>query len=42
MVKNVISDITEPEYFFLREFVELKQLKMLPAYRSIMISLTIC
>ena len=24
MVKNIISDISEPEYFFLREFVELK------------------
>lgn len=24
MVKNVISDIGDPEYYFLREFVELK------------------
>lgn len=42
MVKNVISDLGEPEYFFLREFVELRQVKSLPAFRSIMISLTIC
>lgn len=42
MVKNVISGQAEPEYYFLREFVELKQIKNLPPYRSLMISLTIC
>ena len=42
MVKNIISDEKEPEYFFLREFVELRQLRQLPAYRSLMISVTIC
>ena len=42
MIKNVISEENEPEYFFLREFIELKSLKSLPAYRSLMISVTIC
>lgn len=42
MIKNVISDAQEPEYYFLREFIELKTMKMLPAYRSLMISVTIC
>jgi arginase len=42
MIKNVISEEKEPEYFFLREFIELKSLKSLPAYRSLMISVTIC
>jgi hypothetical protein len=42
MIKNVISEDKEPEYFFLREFIELKTLKSLPAYRSLMISVTIC
>lgn len=43
MVKNIISDaVTDQEYYFLREFVELKQVKTMPAYRSIMISLTVC
>jgi len=42
MIKNVISDLNDPEYFFLREFIELRQLKSLPAYRSLMISITIC
>jgi len=42
MIKNVISEDKEPEYFFLREFIELKSLKNLPAYRSLMISVTIC
>ena len=42
MIKNVISDDKEPEYFFLREFIELRSLKSLPAYRSLMISVTIC
>ena len=43
MIKNVISDdYMDPEYFFLREFVEARQLKSLPAYRSLMISITIC
>ena len=27
MVKNIISDEKEPQYFFLREFVELRQLR---------------
>ncbi len=42
MIKNVISEDKDPEYFFLREFIELKSLKNLPAYRSLMISVTIC
>ena len=42
MIKNVISDAQDPEYYFLREFIELKTMKMLPAYRSLMISVTIC
>jgi hypothetical protein len=42
MIKNVISDFAEPEYYFLREFIELRQLKTLPAYRSLMVSVTIC
>ena len=27
MIKNVISEDKDPEYFFLREFIELKTLK---------------
>jgi len=43
MVKNLISDAqADPEYYFLREFIELRQLKSLPAYRSMMVSVTIC
>lgn len=42
MIKNVISDQSDPEYYFLREFVELKTLKSLPSYRSLMISVVIC
>jgi len=43
MVKNIISDDgAEPEYYFLREFIELKTLKTLPGYRSLMVSITIC
>ena len=42
MIKNVISDVVEPEYFFLREFIEQRALRTLPAYRSLMISVTIC
>jgi len=42
MVKNLIADSTEPEYYFLREFVELRQFKQLPSFRSMLISLTIC
>ena len=42
MIMNVISEDKDPEYFFLREFIELKTLKNLPAYRSLMISVTIC
>lgn len=42
MIKNVISEEKEPDYYFLREFIELKTLKTLPAYRSLMISVTIC
>jgi len=39
MTKNMISDAQgEPEYYFLREFVELGTLKSLPPYRSMMIS----
>lgn len=42
MVKTIISGESEPEYFFLREFVEARSLRGLPAYRSLMISVTIC
>jgi hypothetical protein len=42
MVKTIISGESEPEYFFLREFVEARSLRSLPAYRSLMLSVTIC
>jgi hypothetical protein len=42
MIKNVISDEKDPEYFFLREFIELRNIKTLLGYRSLMISVTIC
>jgi len=42
MIKNVISDEKDPEYYFLREFIELRSLKTLLGYRSLMISVTIC
>jgi hypothetical protein len=43
MIKNIIADQgTDPEYYFLREFIELGQAKSLPAYRSLMISVQIC
>lgn len=42
MVKPVLSDDTEPDYYFLREFIEARNIKMLPAYRSLMISINIC
>lgn len=41
MINNIISEEVEPEYYFLREFIELNQRKSLPAYRSLMISVTI-
>ena len=42
MVKPVLSDDTEPDYYFLREFIEARNIKLLPAYRSLMISINIC
>lgn len=42
MVKPVLSDDTEPDYYFLREFIEARNIKLLPAFRSLMISITIC
>jgi len=42
MVRNIINDSSDPEYYFLREFIELRSLKVLPAYRSILLSITIC
>lgn len=42
MVKPVLSDDTEPDYYFLREFIEARNIKLLPAYRSLMISISIC
>ena len=42
MIKNVIADQRETEYYFLREFIELRQTQTLPAYRSMMISVSIC
>ena len=31
MVRPVLSDDTEPDYFFLREFIEARNIKILPA-----------
>lgn len=42
MVRTIISGENEPEYFFLREFVEARDLKNLPPFRSLMISVTVC
>jgi len=42
MVKNIINDLGDPEYYFLREFIESRAIKTLPAFRSLMISVTIC
>jgi hypothetical protein len=42
MVKNVMGTINEPEYYFLREFIELRKVENLPSFRTIMISLTVC
>ena len=43
IVKSVLHhDDDEPDYLFLREFVETRNLKSLPAFRSLMISVTIC
>lgn len=42
MIKNIICDDKDPEYYFLREFIELNQTKNLPPYHSLMISVTIC
>jgi hypothetical protein len=42
MIKNIISDDKEPEYYFLREFIELNAPKNLPSFHSLMISVTIC
>ena len=42
MIKNVISDDSDPSYYFLREFIELRKQQSLPSYRSLMISVTIC
>lgn len=42
MIKTIISGESDPEYFFLREFVEAREVRSLPAYRSLMISVTIC
>lgn len=42
MSKNIISDQGDPEYYFLREFVELGSQKQLPAHRSMMVTMQIC
>lgn len=42
MVKTIISGESDPEYYFLREFVEARDQKMLPPFRSLMISVTVC
>jgi len=42
MVKNIINDLGDPEYYFLREFIESRTVRTLPAFRSLMISVTIC
>lgn len=43
IIKSLLTqDDQEPEYLFLREFVETRAVKSLPAFRSLMISVTIC
>jgi hypothetical protein len=42
MIKNVINEAMEPEYYFLREFVVMKVPKTLPPFGSLMISVSIC
>lgn len=42
MVKNVMGAIVDPEYYFLREFIELRKIESLPSFRTIMISITVC
>lgn len=37
----MMGELADPEYFFLREFIEQRQIKSLPAFRSLMISVTI-
>jgi len=41
IVKNLIGDNKEPEYYFLKEFVQTKKLRNIPAFRSLVISLII-
>lgn len=41
MVKDCIREIEEPKYYFLREFLELREMKTLRPYRSSIVSLQI-
>lgn len=41
IVRNLIGENQEPEYYFLKEFVQIKSLKNIPAFRSLVISLQI-
>jgi hypothetical protein len=41
MVKDCLNDLVEPQYIFLREFLELREKKHLRPYRSSIVSLQI-
>ena len=41
MVKDCINETNEPQYYFLREFLEQKEIKTLRPYRTSMVSLQI-
>ena len=41
IVKNLIGDNQEPDYYFLKEFVQIKKMRNIPAFRSLVISLII-
>ena len=44
IIKSILTtkDDEDADYLFLREFVETRAIKSLPAFRSLMISVTIC
>ena len=41
MVKNCLQDHSDPQYYFLREFLELREIRELAPYHSMLISLQI-
>jgi len=41
MVKDCINETNDPQYYFLREFLEQKEIKTLRPYRTSMVSLQI-